>query len=102
MTCILCDRRPAREGAFCTNCAAKVSVERNHNTRQKPFRFLTYRGIVVGMYPNGNGTLKPRLLRRDPKYLPKRITLDLNTYLEGFTRAQIKKMKGVCLQLANA
>lgn len=102
MTCVVCDKRPAREGAYCNNCASKVNAERNRLKTQQPFRYLTYRDIVVAMHKNGGGTLYPVLLKRNPKYLPKGITLDLNTYLEGYTRQQIKRMKAVCLKLASA
>jgi hypothetical protein len=36
----------------------------------------------------------------DPQRLPKGITLDLNTYLEGFTREQVKRLKASVLRLA--
>lgn len=100
--CVICDRRPAKEGAFCANCNSHIEAERNARQADKPVKFLTYRGHVVGMYPNGNGKLIARLLKRSPKYLPKSRTLDLNTYLHGFTRDKIKAFKRTVLSLANA
>jgi len=68
----------------------------------KPRHFLTYRGHVVGLFPNGGKTLKAQLLKRSPKGLPKRRTLDLNIYCEGFTRETIKSFKACILQLTHA
>lgn len=103
--CVICNRRPEQtDDGHCNNCSAQIQAERRHRGSQteKPVKFLTYRGHVVGLYPNGNKTLKARLLSRDPSNLPKGKTLDLNTYLPGFTRNEIKSFKRCVLQLANA
>jgi len=100
--CVVCERRPARDGAYCANCAAKIEAERRRSKPQQPVKFLTYRGHVVGLYRNGNGKLMPRLLKRSAERLPKTKTLDLNTYLEGFTREQVKAFKRCVLELAHA
>ncbi len=100
--CVVCERRPARDGAYCRNCADKIAAERRQNKREEPVKFLTYRGHVVGLYRNGDGKLIARLLRRNPDKLPKSKTLNLNTYIEGFTREQIKRFKACVLQLAYA
>lgn len=69
----------------------------------QPVKFLTYRGIVVGLYPNGDkGVLQGRLLKRDPDKLPKRKTIDLNKWCKGFTRITIKEFKAKVLRLAQA
>ena len=100
--CVICNRRPARtDKGYCLHCAAQLEVEGKSREVQKVARFLTYRGIVVGLYPNGNGKLKAQLLRRSPEGLPKSLTLDLNTYLEGFTREQVKAFNRCVLSLAN-
>jgi hypothetical protein len=100
--CIICGLRPVSKGQYCSTCTAKIEAERRAHAEQKPKRYLTYRGHVVGLYPNGKGTLTARLLKRDPESLPKRLTLDLNTYLEGFSREQIKAFKRAVLSLAGA
>lgn len=100
MKCVICERRPARDGAYCANCTAEVEAEARRRQAAKPAKFFTYRGHVVGLVPNGNGTLKAILLNRSPEVLPKSKTLDLNHYIEGFTRAQIKQFKACVLQLA--
>lgn len=102
MKCIICSVRPAPKGKYCSTCTAKIESERRAHAEQKASRYLTYRGHVVGLYPSGGGNLKARLLKRDPKHLPKSRTLDLNTYLEGFDRDQIKRFKAGVLKLANA
>lgn len=105
MKCTICNRRPAQtDTGYCNNCTAQIAAEcRNKNSQaEKPVKFLTYQGHVVGLYPNGNNSLKARLLSRNPSNLPKTKTLDLNIYLPGFTRKQIKAFKRCVLQLANA
>ena len=68
----------------------------------KPVKFLTYRGNVVGLFSNGDGTLKSRLMNSNPERLPKDKTLDLNKYCPGFDRSQIKRFKACVLKLAYA
>lgn len=102
MKCIICEKRPAGQGGVCANCSSKVEAEKRRRKPEEPFRFITYRGYVVGFYPNGNGTLQPRLLKRNPDRLPKSKTLDLNRYIEGFTRERVKELKACVLKLANA
>lgn len=100
--CAICDRRPANGGAYCSNCTAKLEAERRRKAKPEAQHYLTYRGHVVGLFPNGDGTLSSRLLRRNPDNLPKSKTLNLNNYIDGFTRDQIKAFKRCVLQLANA
>lgn len=103
MKCVICSQRPARtaEGR-CTICASKIATEESLRTTEQPVKFLTYRGNVVGLFKNGGKALRARLLRRSAAGLPKNKTLDLNTYLPGFDRTQIKAFKACVLQLANA
>lgn len=99
--CTICQHRPpANGGRYCNVCVAKMEKEKRARSREKPVKFATYRGHVVGFYPKGNGKLVTRLLRRKPEGLPKGKTLDLNTYIEGFTREQVKNIKAAILQLA--
>jgi hypothetical protein len=101
--CLICGERPSRNGnGFCHPCQQRVDKETKARKPEKPSKFLTYRGHVVGMFPAGKGMLKPRLLSRSPKGLPKSRTLDLNTYLEGFDRDTIKRLKATVLNLAHA
>ena len=100
--CVICNQRPARDGGYCVNCSAKIAAERGRKRLQEPVKFLTYRGFVVGLYRNGDRTLEARLLKRNPDLLPKKKTLDLNRYVEGFTRERIKAFKACILKLANA
>jgi hypothetical protein len=98
--CAICNHRPeAPGGRYCANCQAKLDKEKRLRKADKPVKFATYRGYVVGFYRQ-NGALVPRLLQRKPEGLPKGITLDLNHYIEGFTREQVKNLKSAILQLA--
>jgi len=101
MMCIICEHRPANGDGFCHNCNSKLESQRKRKNGNQPKHFLTYRGHVVGLFPNGEGMLKARLLNRNPDTLPKGKTLDLNRYCEGFSRAQVKDFKACVLRLAN-
>ena len=99
--CAICNHRPkANGGRYCANCQAKLDKEKRRNQAEKPVKFATYRGHVVGFYRR-DGVLVPRLLGRKPEGLPKGKTLDLNHYIEGFTREQVKNLKSAILQLAS-
>lgn len=100
--CNVCEARPVRVGGLCHNCAHKIEAEKRHNKAEQPVSFFTYRGHVVGLYRNGGSTLVPKLMNRNPDNLPKSKTLDLNTYLEGFTRERVKSFKACVLKLAGA
>jgi len=98
--CLICEVRPRFDGSpYCRPCHDGLSKASNRRTAGDPVKFLVYQGSVVGLFPNGKTTedgqpqFSPVLLKRDPEKLPKGKTLDLNTYLEGYTRAQIKKLK---------
>jgi len=98
--CIICEKRPAQtEAGYCLNCGGHIEAETKRKAI-KPFRYVTYKGNVVAFFKNGGDSLIPRLVTRKPECLPKKITLDLNTYIHGFTREQVKKLKRVVLSMA--
>lgn len=103
--CVVCNHRPARtDEGYCSICASKIETEQRHKEMQdgKPVKYLTYRDSIVGLFKNGNGKLKARLLGGNPDLLPKSKVIDLNHYCPGFDRSQIKAFKACCLKLANA
>lgn len=98
--CIICDTRPAVDGGQCHNCKTRIDTD-NRKRKREVFRYLTYRGHVVALIENnGTGVYRPELCKRDPEKLPRKITLNLNNYLHGFTRDQVKEFKKCVLQLA--
>jgi len=101
--CAICGRRPVHDGdCYCSNCLAKLAKAKRQSKARQPVRYATYRGHVVGFYRSIDGAkLCPRLLQRKPENLPARITIDLNTYIEGYTRKQVQKLKAAILTLAN-
>ena len=100
--CAICERRPAKTGGICSHCGNRIAAESNAKAKNVPQHFLTYRDNVVGLYSNGNRTLKARLLRRSAEHLPKRQTIDLNRYCSGYTREMIKRFKACVLKLSQA
>ena len=93
--CLICETRPQKRGAYCGACAAKIAAETEASRDRKVEAryFLTYQCIVVGLYANGDETYRARLERVDAETLPKGRTLNVNTYLDGYTREQVKKFK---------
>lgn len=100
--CLICEQRPARKGGICAQCYGHIEHERKSRVKVEPRYFVTYRGNVVGFWPNGDGKLKGELLRREAANLPKGKTINLDTYCEGFERSQIKALKACVLKLAHA
>lgn len=99
--CLICEQRPAKTGSpYCKPCSEQIQAEHRRSQAEKPVKFLTYKGHVVGMFRNGNGKLTPRLLKKDPEKLPKCHTINLNTYQPGFSRESIKSFKRTVLALA--
>lgn len=98
-TCPVCGTRRVVSG-YCHVCQSQIDAIRRRQKTVQPVKFLTYRGHVVGLYPNGDGTLQGRLLKRDPDKLPKCRTIDLNKWCPGYTRAVIKQFKAKVLRLA--
>ena len=98
--CVICEKRPANGNGQCVECSGKIA--KMGKRKEQPRHFLTYRGHVVGLYPNGDKALKPRLLGRSAEHLPKGKTIDLNHYCPGYSREVIKRFKACVLQLAHA
>jgi len=99
--CHICDVRPAStEQGFCNNCQSQLEADRRRKRPRKPFRYVTYRGVTLALH-NGNGDeLKPEFITRDPEKLPKSKLINLDTYCQGYTREQVKKLKRLCLSFA--
>ena len=91
MTCVICDHRPAVANGLCHNCGQKVTALDRGRQKPKPWRYVCYRGNVIAMYRNGDGTLRSELSERDPAKLQKAITLDLDGYVSGLERGAVKR-----------
>lgn len=98
--CLICETSPRFDGSpYCRECHQGISAAHERRKTTEPVKFLVYQGSVVGLFPNGKTTedgqqqFSPALLKRDPTKLPKGKTLDLDKYLEGYTRQQVKKLK---------
>ncbi len=102
MVCLICSHRPAKaETAFCGICQSKIDASSRSSRQAEPVKYVVYKGDVVGFYRNGSDKLSPRLVQRNPDGLPKGKTIDLNTYIEGYTREQVKKLK-CCIKTLTA
>ncbi|MBU1067011.1 hypothetical protein KKE60_04460 [Patescibacteria group bacterium] len=100
--CVICEQRPANGGGFCVQCGNRIDAERKAKAKNEPRYFLTYRGEVVGLFPNGGKVLRARLLRRSAEKLPKGKTVNLDHYCVGYSRDIIKRFKSCVLHLSHA
>jgi len=99
--CVICDVRPRHNGeSYCAPCGGKIAAE-VQRSQAKPFRYIVYRGNVVGLYPKGRGELSGRWLKRGPKGLPKGRTINLDQYCPGYTRDMVKRFKAMVLSLSS-
>jgi len=102
--CIICGERPATlPKCRCSVCHSTIESDRNHAARRKPYRFLTYRGNVVGLFPHGDDghEFRAEILKRDAEKLPKGRTINLDVYCPGYTREVIKRFKSCVLALSS-
>ena len=100
--CVICGNRRVHGVGRCHICDSQIAADTRRKRPAQPVKFITYRGHVVGLFPNGDKTLLGRLLKRDPDKLPKSRTIDLNKWCEGYTREIIKGFKAKVLRLAQA
>jgi hypothetical protein len=115
--CLCCDRRLNGDtGWYCHNCLAKIAAETRCRIKSKPVKYLHYRGQWVGVFDNGvdaegEPKLKTRYLgyfplpnpdakRKGKPKFPMAKTLNLDVYLPGFAREQIKRLKATVLRLS--
>ena len=115
--CLCCDRHLNGDtGWYCHNCLAKIAAEKQRRIKPKPVKYMHYHGQWMGIYDEGldvegEPILKPRYLGyfplpdpdakpgRKPRF-PMAKTLNLDSYLPGFTREQIKRLKATVLRLS--
>ena len=109
--CAICNRRPPAKGEmYCRVCQGEMDqAERERRQRcegwKKAWKFLHWKGVLVGIFPNGNGpdgqaVYQPRRVFKSLDQVPKDKVIDLDTYIPGFTRQQIRGMKATLKQLA--
>lgn len=110
--CSICGRRPPAKGEmYCRVCQheiAQADSERGQRCQawNKAWKFLHWKGVVVGLYQVdqvddwGIPKVRPRRVFKTLGQLPKGKVIDLDTYIQGFTRQQIKGMKATLKQLA--
>ena len=99
MKCVICDQRPARSGAYCHVCEQRIQAERRRKQTPKPAKYIKYRGRAIALFPNGKGKLRAEAVRTSLERLPKTKTIDLDTYVKGYTRDQVKQFKAAIAKL---
>lgn len=108
--CIVCERRPAKNGdIYCAMCRTKVeaATQNREDSKVEARYYIAWKGTVVGLYPvgeedDGQTHYKPRLESLDVESLPKSRTINIDGYVAGYDREQIKKFKRTCLTLSGA
>ena len=96
--CVICDRG-IKGGIYCRQHQLELA-KANKGERFPAFRYVHYRGNVIGLFKNGDGRYKPHYVGVSIAGIPKAKLIDLDHYEEGFTREQIKKLKACVLKLA--
>ena len=100
--CFICETAPRYNGSiFCHNCESQIEAAKKQGRKPRHEKFLVYRGYVVGLYHNGNGSWHPEALKRSANGLPKFRTINLDTYCKGYDRETIKRFKTCVKKLHN-
>lgn len=103
--CAICGLKPSNGNGYCHNCNAKIEkanrLKAKRNGKGKIERYLTYQGHVVGLFREGKQVLG-KLLMLEPEKLPKAKTMNLNSWIVGANREEVKRLKAKVLKLANA
>lgn len=106
MQCVICEVRPAMKGgAYCHTHQAQIEAERkarrgNRDWWRGAFKFAVWRGVGVAFMPNGEkGVYQPKALPASALgHLPKGKTINLDGYVNGLSREQVKRIKRAILQ----
>jgi len=104
--CTFCGRVVSDGGTLCQEhrrLVVKVREESKHNGK-KAFRYVQYRGHVIGFFPvgkDGDTVYRPRYIGMSTHGIPKGLLIDLDGYCRGYTRVQIKKLKAAVLKVAH-
>ena len=109
--CVICDRRPqARGEMYCRVCLENMAQDARERQQRcdawkKAWKYLHWKGVVVGLFANGKDccgqtVYQPRRVLKALGQLPKSKVIDLDTYIPGFDRQQIKGMKATLKKLA--
>jgi hypothetical protein len=61
---------------------------------------VTYQDVTFEFRSGKNGTLTPQYITRNADTLPQKLLINLNKYVPGLTREQVKKLKRLCLSFA--
>lgn len=105
--CLICEVRPRKEGTlYCHNCGEQIE-SMHHEEKVKPWRWLVYHDVAVAVFKRHDGSQYGEMSKREPYTdegklrLPHAITLDLNTFLEGYTKSEVKRMKAFWASCVN-
>ena len=106
--CLICQKRfqNRHDSPYCWEHRKAVAMEEKavadrRKAKNKAFRFVHYKGNVVGMFPNDKeGTYKPQYVGTSLSGIPQYKLIDLDKYVPGFDRKQIRKLKACVISLA--
>ena len=98
--CLICGVRPSNGQSYCKQCAAQIEAEKRRKQQPRVFRYVTYQGTTFEFRAGKNGTFIPHYTGHNPDTLPQKLLINLDKYVPGFTRDQVKKLKRLCLSFA--
>ena len=116
--CFVCETRPRQnDSRFCSPCSDRIAADIRSKQKPQADKYLHYRGHWIGLFANGTdedgiATFKAKYLCYAPLPAPEEMnaylrhgirpkspkfrlakTLNLDKWIEGFTRQQIKLLK---------
>ncbi|MCJ7576720.1 MAG: hypothetical protein MUO80_08655 [Dehalococcoidia bacterium] len=98
--CLICGVRPSNGQNYCKQCTSQIEADKRRKAKPKVFRYVTYQDVTFEFRSGKNGTLTPQYITRNPDTLPQKLLINLNKYVPGLTREQVKKLKRLCLSFA--
>ena len=98
--CLICGRKST--GTYCQEHQRAIDTEnrqRKAAAKPKAVKYLAYHGHVVALRNSGS-MLVPSYYGMSIAKIPKGKLVDLDGYVEGFSRKEIKRFKSVVLALS--
>ena len=101
MKCPICDRKTQNGATYCQQHQRELALLKAEKRRSKhsAFKYIVYRGHVVGLFKH-DGKLVPSYVGMSTSGIPKSKLIDLDHYVNGYTREQVKTFKATVLRLS--
>ncbi len=107
--CLICGYRPRAKGSkYCQQCGGHIESEWNYCKPKEAKYYVRYREYAIAFMPNGKNDAGDQTYYPTPFYGTWNDNLrnvekwiDLNRYVDGMTREQVKRLKKTVLRVHN-